>query len=199
MNVCEICGSTEEDTRIIGTLCRKHYLQKYRHGNIIERTIFDKNDYELDGDVVIMTLFNKRCEVTGFTKFDTSDYDRVKNIKWYKRQKYVMGSVDGRKVFLHRFIMNTPNDMFTDHINGDVLDNRKCNLRVCTKAENTRNRANRLRVAGVSLVPSGRYSAVITVQYKVIYLGTFDTEDEAIQARIDAEIEYFGEYSVSNG
>jgi len=199
MKVCEICGITEEETKVIGSLCRKHYLQKYRHGSFIERTIFDKNDYEFVDDYVVMTVFNKKAEIVGYTKLDASDYEKVKNVKWYKRQKYVMGSIGEKKVFLHRFIMDTPDDMFTDHINGDVLDNRKCNLRICTKAENTRNRANRKNVAGIKLVPSGRYSAVITVQYKVIYLGTFDTEKEAVQARIDAEIKYFGEYRASNG
>ena len=48
---CEFCGKSEEDTRIIkskfGTLCRKHYLQMYKHGEI-KRTIYDNNRYEFN-------------------------------------------------------------------------------------------------------------------------------------------------------
>ena len=59
---CEFCGKSEEDTRIIkskfGTLCRKHYLQMYKHGEI-KRTIYDNNRYEFNDDEVKIYMYDK--------------------------------------------------------------------------------------------------------------------------------------------
>jgi hypothetical protein len=45
----------------------------------------------------------------------------------------------GKRLHLHRFIMNCPNNMVIDHINGNNLDNRKQNLKICTQQKNTLN------------------------------------------------------------
>ncbi len=89
---------------------------------------------------------------------DDEDFERVSQYKWLTRKirHYCYASrdielprkADGRRrrrrVFLHRFIMNPPGDMCVDHINGDPLDNRRVNMRICTPTENKRNRgANR--------------------------------------------------------
>jgi len=82
---------------------------------------------------------------------DDEDYDRVIANRWY----ILKGSTKGREVFyvtsniyangtqkstqLHRFIMNAPKGKIVDHINGDGRDNRKENLRICTRSENARN------------------------------------------------------------
>ncbi len=64
--------------------------------------------------------------------------------RWYANVKkfYVTTNTPphGSKLRLHRVVMSTPKGLQTDHINGDTLDNRKSNLRVCTSAENQRNR-----------------------------------------------------------
>ena len=45
-----------------------------------------------------------------------------------------------RHVLMHRLIMQPPPHLVVDHLNGDGLDNRRCNLRICTHAENAQNR-----------------------------------------------------------
>lgn len=91
---------------------------------------------------------NKFCLV------DDEDFDYVNKRKWcIKRNgqrygKYVARTVRiGKKCTterLHRYIMSLDNnhieDMEIDHINRNTLDNRKCNLRIVTKAENLKNR-----------------------------------------------------------
>ena len=77
---------------------------------------------------------------------DDSDYEKVKDHKWWaiKANKgvfYAVGKKLGKRVWMHRILGNTPKGMFTDHINGDGLDNRKCNLRVATHSLNMRNKA----------------------------------------------------------
>lgn len=56
--------------------------------------------------------------------------------KFYVR--YV--GLDNKQGYLHRLLAGTPKGMWTDHINGNTLDNRKENLRICTPQENARNR-----------------------------------------------------------
>ena len=92
---------------------------------------------------------------------------------------------------LHRFLMNPSDDMVVDHINHNRLDNRKQNLRLCTQGENLRNK----KVKGVAFDKRrNKWYARIMINRKNLHLGSFDTKEEAIEARKQAEIEYFGEY-----
>lgn len=107
---------------------------------------------------------------------------------------YVRFSTEGR-TFLHRVITNCPDDMFVDHINGNGLDNRKCNLRVVGKRENSRNtKRNKNSSSGKMGVyyreDSGKWRAFINGESGRINLGTFPTREEAIKVREDAESFY---------
>ena len=95
--------------------------------------------------------------------------------------------------------MNCPDDMVVDHINLNPLDNRKMNLRICTKQQNEMNRPlrnnNTSGITGVSLYKqTNKWRAYIEYNQKYIHLGLFDTKEDAIKARKQAEIKYFGEY-----
>ena len=211
MKECCVCGANENETRIIGNLCRKHYLQKYRHGKILEHTIYDKNEIIVKDGVAYMSLYDKTGQKVAETMFSERHIERVKNIKWYARKGtncktlYVMGSMkDNVKIFLHRFILNVSNEMYVDHINGNGLDNRDENIRICSQAENSRNRiysSSIRRYPGV-YQPYGenkKWYAKITYMYKDYYLGVYDTFEEALEARKKAEEQYFGEYKASSG
>jgi hypothetical protein len=88
-----------------------------------------------------------------YTEIDDEDWEMVKNIKWYASHRrtvtYVVGDItrDGKKtnkVYLHRLITgSTKSDQITDHIDGDGLNNKKSNLRVGTKRQNSHNRRTR--------------------------------------------------------
>mgnify|MGYP005811340867 CR=1 FL=1 len=103
---------------------------------------------------------------------------------------------------IQRMIMNTPKGMSTDHINGDTLDNRKSNLRICTSAENNRNRGkssnNKSGYVGVSQAPSGKFIATISHRRKKYHIGTFDTKKKAAMARDKKAKELFGEFAYLN-
>lgn len=77
-----------------------------------------------------------------FALVDAEDLQRVLAVseKWYMGSGYAMARVRGenRSIAMHRLIMNPPQDMVVDHINEDRLDNRKCNLRVCSVSQNNR-------------------------------------------------------------
>lgn len=91
-------------------------------------------------------------------------------------------------------------DKLVDHKDKNKLNNRWDNLRLATNSESTANRGlnkkNKLGVPGVSYVPSlGKYRARIGKDYKAIWLGTFDTIEEASSAYQKAREELFGEFA----
>jgi hypothetical protein len=102
-------------------------------------------------------------------------------------------------LLLHRVITNCPPDMVVDHRNGRTLDNRRSNLRVCSRAENSRNRArnrnNKLGLKGVTQSPCGGYIAHIRVNGKGQYLGYFPSPESAHHAYCEAARRLHGEFA----
>lgn len=128
---------------------------------------------------------------------DKADYERVKNHSWVlSKTNRLVASVNGKVVFLHRFILGVDGGII-DHINGNNRDNRRENLRITDCKGNARNNIskNKFGVNGIRQKPNGKYEARITVNYKSVSLGTYATVEEAIQARIQGEKRYFGEYA----
>lgn len=81
-------------------------------------------------------------------------------------------------------IMDCPDNMVVDHINGDKLDNRKSNLRIVTQRENSQNRTrlNKNNTSGVPCVLGMKYVAEVSINGKRTSLGLFDTIEEAAAA-----------------
>lgn len=101
---------------------------------------------------------------------------------------------------LHRVVMDAPDDMEVDHINGDTLDNRRCNLRLATRAENSCNRRisrnNTSGYKGVSFDKKrGVWVAYITVARRRRHLGSFPAAELAHEAYCKAALELHGEFA----
>lgn len=133
---------------------------------------------------------------------DVEDYDLLNDKSWsVSSHGYATTTVEEKVVYMHRLILDNhiKDNMEVDHINGNRLDNRKSNLRVCEHRDNLRNlglkKNNKSGYPGVRRMQNGKYRAVITVNYKQICIGTFPNFDAAVNARKLAEIEYFGEYA----
>lgn len=136
---------------------------------------------------------------------DDEDYDEVIKYNWYYAKGYAVrrnydGGADGT-IYLHREIAKTPSDMFTDHINRNKLDNRKENLRICTKSQNRANighlHSNTSGYKGV-FISNGRWRAQITVNKCRIELGYFDDPKSAAIAYDNAAKLYLGEFAGLN-
>ena len=176
--------------------CSKHYQQIRRYGEV-QRTRFTPNEIVEHEDYSEIILYDKNCEETARALIDLDDIDKVKDYKWYLRKDYVSNKTNGFN--LHRLVMDCPEDMVVDHINHDKLDNRKDNLRICSTRQNTMNQGiSKNNTSGITGIgwdkSSNKWIAYIKVNYRQITLGRFTNLDDAIQARMDAEIEYFGEY-----
>lgn len=130
---------------------------------------------------------------------DIEDYESIKDMGWYERKDgYIECKLNQKHIRLHRHILNADKDKVVDHINQDKKDNRKQNLRAVTQQQNLFNRGvnknNKINVKGVYLSKQGKYVAHIVINYKRIHLGTFSNIEDAIYARQQAELKYFGEY-----
>lgn len=185
---CE-CGNTKYVIVSTGELKSGHTqscgcLQKERASKSNKRY----NRYEFKDDYVI-GYTNKDEQFI----FDKDDYDKIKNYCWHISENgYVMSHDKGKNIRFHVFIMGKKDGFVIDHINQNKNDNRKSNLRYATKSQNGINTKKKMK--GVYKGKKQWY-ARITVNKEVIELGYYKTKEEAILARQQAEIKYFGEFS----
>lgn len=137
---------------------------------------------------------------------DSEDLNLVKDYCWRinKNTGYVIAnSRDGTNkiVWLHRLVMNvTDQSICVDHSDWNKSNNRKANLRIATKSENNINIKRKINntsgYTGVTINKrTGKYIARISKDNKRFYLGTFNTFEEAVRARHEAEIIIHGEWS----
>lgn len=136
---------------------------------------------------------------------DDEDYDSISKMNWHvskqRNSLYAFTRLLGKKTSMHRIIMQPSIGMFIDHINHNGLDNRRCNLRVCTNSENIRNSrstiGSRSKYLGVS-IRKNKIHSYITYNRKQIYLGVFEDEVSAAKAYDIKAKELFGEFANLN-
>lgn len=133
---------------------------------------------------------------------DDEDFDRVKNIPWHlngygNSSCYVIGSQKSQRIILHRFLMNAPRGTVVDHINGNPLDNRKENLRLCTIEQNARNTRTKKECRGV-IERGDRFEARYYPKGVYKRIGLFDTREEALRAYDATVIKERGEFAPLN-
>jgi hypothetical protein len=158
-----------------------------------------QNRYKIDGDVTIISI--ERSDGTIIETFiDTADLDRLKefNRTWHASKATKMNSfyintnlkVSGKHkiISLHRFLTNAPDGYVVDHIDGNPLNNRRSNLRVCRQAENVQN-THRIRsdntsgFKGVSWSKEKRkWHAYVKVNGKRKHIGYFNDLEVASKA-----------------
>lgn len=198
---CDICDSEKSvyfNKKTNRYLCNAHSKQISRYSKINKAKIRQENNsFEFHENHVEMFLFNKEGEIITSAMIDLKDYDKIKVYKWYLSDNYVANVKVGK---LHRYLLGVDDYSVVDHINMNTLDNRKENLRICTQQENCFNKTeyknNSSGHRGVIFnKKNNKWRSRIGVDGKQIQLGYYHTLEEAINARIEAEKLYFGEYS----
>jgi hypothetical protein len=155
---------------------------------------------EPDGEVCRIPLGHDR-----FAIVDAADYEDLSKYRWCAscmngRAYAVRRTEKGRTVYMHRQIMHAPKGSIVDHIDHNILNNRRCNLRVCTPEQNYANAGPRGGSSGFVGVWRHRkkWVAGIHWQGKHLHLGTFDDPVEAAKARDRKAYELHGPYAYLN-
>lgn len=140
---------------------------------------------------------------------DDEDFEFLSQWNWFlSSQGYAFRNErhgQGRRttIFMHRVVAKTPRRCFTDHINFNPLDNRRSNLRICTKRQNNFSRRVLAPKAdtpyrGVYFRYGTRYHARLKCGGKAILLGTFDNAEDAARCYNEGARKYFGQFAVLN-
>lgn len=137
-----------------------------------------------------------------FAICDEADAERILQHRWYaymdRNTFYAATTVKNKRVRMHSFLF--PEAEMVDHKNRDGLDNRRENLRPCTRSQNASNRLSVLGDSGYRGVRTKRskYQATIEVDGVKRHLGTHTTPEEAAFWYDLAAISAFGEFAVLN-
>lgn len=209
MYKCEICGrKTFKKISYKGyILCSKHMHQLHKHGKFLDdnpRTQKDLNEFRIKDNIVEFDVYDINNNVNGHFIIDKKDLQKIRYHKWRKdtNQRIITGNCSNKnpRRELSRFLLDiTDENLIVDHINGNTLDNRRNNLRVCTQKENTYNKSfmklNTSEFIGVSFDKSRyKWNAEIRKEYIRCHLGRYSTKAEAVYARYIAEQLLFEEY-----
>ena len=111
------------------------------------------------------------------------------------------------KIILHRLLTNCPKGLVVDHINGNSLDNRKSNLRICTRSQNNLNSgkpktkicsSKYIGVAWDGRIKSKPWKAIASVKDKTIHIGYFSSQLKSARARDKFVLSKRGQYARLN-
>lgn len=138
---------------------------------------------------------------------DDDDFESVSRFNWFfSSAGYAVANVQKNgcifTLCMHRLIMDARDGEELDHINHDPLDNRRCNLRFCTRSQNVANTRkhsnNKSGFKGVSWHKSSmKWRAVINMNGKHTHIGSFVNIEDAVAAHALKSIEVFGEFGCS--
>ena len=178
---CQVCG---RETCHADGYCSKHYDQIKQYGYPLEdspRRDTDPNNIEIEGELAEIELYGLLFEtLDDKILIDAEDVDKIKDYAWKKSRGCIVGN---NKILLPNLLLDTTEKV--EYINGDFLDNRKENLRICNMTEQNRNRNIGSKLGKfISLNDCGNYKVMIYTKNKEqIYLGTFKNLEEAIKIR----------------
>lgn len=135
---------------------------------------------------------------------DEDRFEEVKNHLWsVTRQGYPRTCVNKKSIYLTKFLY--PDFKSIDHINRNTLDNRSCNLREANKSQNAVNtppsKSNKSGFKGVyrcELHKTKKWVSKTMFQNKHVWIGYFETPEEAARAYDKKAKELFGEFAYLN-
>ena len=184
-------------TQSCGCLQRESVISKNkdRHGNTYKLNLLDEY-----GSYGIGYCSNTK---TPFY-FDMDDYDKIKDFCWHENVNSksnlhtltCLHPITKKPITMHQLL----GYKWHDHIDKNELNNRKHNLRPCTFSQNSMNRSlqsnNTSGITGVSWDKDRcKWRAYIKLDGKYKTIGRFDIKEDAVKARLIAEIKYFGEFA----
>jgi len=147
-----------------------------------------------------------------FAIVDEDDFEKLSPFKWHAYRRKGKTNYYARRGFwkdgkwtvvaMQNVICPPPKGKLVDHKNGNSLDNRKSNLRLCTTSQNAQNKRKMLK-KGTSIYKGvyrsrNRWAAHIGARENRRYLGRFDNEMDAALAYDEVARQRFGEFALVN-
>lgn len=201
---CDICGDVNNgiyvSKKFNAILCKTHYRQaKDRNSldKVNKPTMFDKNEIVINEEhnYAEIIIRNKNNEEVARAIIDIDKIEVVKDTKWRFANNRIKGA---NGIELHKLLMGNPNSI-VDHADRNTLNNRMSNLRIATAQQNVINSSlaknNLSGFIGVSTQKSKNtpYVAELMFNRQKVFRKSFSNKEDAIKARLKAELEYFGE------
>lgn len=200
LHFCVTCGKPAESRFQGGEwYCNLHWQRMSRYGTTDNPPRESKNTFTVDSGLLYIRTTQGETIVV-----DSDDAPALRQYSWcVSKTGYAVARINGKVIKLHRYLLNPSPKLVVDHINGNKLDNRRENLRVCQQSRNSKNvsikPSNTSGFPGIRKLPDGKFNVRITVDRKGMHVGNFETIEQAIAARIKAESEHYGEYAPSVG
>jgi hypothetical protein len=163
-----------------------------------------RNNVKVIGEFAELLVCNENGDIVARPLIDLEDVNRVLVHRWHLTSNgYIASRIDGRIITLQRFILNIEGKREGDHINRDILDNRKSNLRPCSDSQNKMNRPmqhdNKTGYKGVSYCNYyKKWRATINKNRKQISVGYFKNPLDAALAYNEAAKRLHGEFAYLN-
>lgn len=214
MYYCDFCKrKIKKKNSIYGhVVCSKHMHQLVKYGKVLDnnpRTQHDLNAFRfLDKNTVEFDVYNQKSEKVNSFIIDSEDLSKIRYKKWRvdTNNRIITGNSSKKnpRRELSRILLDaTDENLIVDYIDGNTLNNRKSNLRICTQEENMRNKSfmsrNTSDVIGVPWDKSHRkWAPEIRFDNKRYHLGRYDSFEEAVYARYVAENIGFKEFRNTN-
>jgi hypothetical protein len=163
------------------------------------------NDYIIETDCAYICIVSPKFGEFK-AKINLEDIEICKEYHWminrYRRKQYpykfyALANIDGKLIFLHRFISAASQGEYVDHVNRDTLDNTRENLQICGMTINRIN--SKLAENNISghkgvfwchHLRTPKWKAFFMIKKKYLHLGYFDNYEDAVEAREKAEKEY---------
>lgn len=159
---------------------------------------------DINGNAIIK-IYNKNKEFVDNIIIDDDKWHELMKYSYSLRGGHVRAYINSKKIELHRYLMNAPENFIVDHINNEPLDNRVNNLRISTDKQNTYNtkkRENTLsKFKGIVIIKNSKktfYRAKIDKNYIRYNLGKYDIEIQAALAYNLKAKDLFGEFANLN-
>ena len=162
-------------------------------GNNYGKNLKKENKSDLSGPYGIIWSTNTNEEIY----FDLEDSDKILKHTWMVGKRgYPVAHIEGKIITMHVFL----GCKGYDHADRNPLNNQRNNLRKATPTENTRNKSrqsnNTSGFIGVSWNKSrNKWESYIKTEEKYVRLGQFINKEDAIKARLQAEVKYFGDFA----
>lgn len=156
-----------------------------------------KNEYEIKNGLVKISVVRKNGE-RHIVIIDEEDFESIDKINskiyvvkecntYYACFKEYLGNRKTKTIYLHRFLVGFPSGKVVDHADGNGLNNRRSNIRVCTRSENQQNKFNKIQEfpRGVHFHKiAKKYQARVKMNNKHYHLGLFEEIEDASAACI---------------